>query len=253
MTNLKKFLCVVPYKKASGGARILAKKLGIHRMPDPALVRGGHHVINWGNTKWDVPVAARVYNKPQSVAIAVNKLKSYEAFKAAGVLIPEFTTDIEVARKWAEKSVVMCRTILEGSEGRGIVVAQKPVDIVPAKVYTRYVRKKREYRVHVFQGKVIGFKRKIKHKDLDVADVFVRSHANGYRYICDPANPPTQRTLDAAVSAVGALGLDFGGVDIAWVEKGDKPYVLEVNTAPGLTDMTGDWYANAFKEKYAKA
>jgi D-alanine-D-alanine ligase-like ATP-grasp enzyme len=46
------------------------------------------------------------------------------------------------------------------------------------------------------------------------------------------------------------LGLDFGGVDIAWVEKGNKPYVLEVNTAPGLTDMTGDWYAKAFKDKY---
>jgi D-alanine-D-alanine ligase-like ATP-grasp enzyme len=78
----------------------------------------------------------------------------------------------------------------------------------------------------------------------------VRSHDNGYRYICDPDNPPTQRTLDNAVAAVGALGLDFGGVDIAWVEKGDKPYVLEVNTAPGLTDMTGGWYAQAFKEKY---
>jgi len=39
-------------------------------------------------------------------------------------------------------------------------------------------------------------------------------------------------------------------VDIAWVEKGNKPYVLEVNTAPGLTDMTGDWYAKAFKDKY---
>lgn len=247
---LKKVLCVVPYKRYSEGARILARKLGIHRMPDPALIRGGHHVINWGNTNWEVPVAVRVYNKPANVAVAVNKLKAYHAFREHDVLTPEFTTDIEEARKWAEKSVVMCRTLLEASEGKGIIVAEKPVDIVPAKVYTRYVRKKREYRVHVFQGKVIGFKRKIKHKDVAVDNTFVRSHANGYRYICDPANPPTQRTLDAAVSAVAALGLDFGGVDIAWVEKGDKPYVLEVNTAPGLTDMTGDWYAQAFKDKY---
>lgn len=247
---LKRVLCIVPYKRYSVGARILARKLGIHRMPDPGLVRGGHHVINWGNTNWEVPVAARVYNKPQNVAVAVNKLKSYEAFKEHDVLTPEFTTDIEVARKWAEKSIIMCRTLLEATGGKGIVVAEKPVDIVPAKVYTRYVRKKREYRVHVFQGRVIGYKRKIKHKDVAVDNAYVRSHDNGYRYIVDPAHPPTDRTLEAAISAVRALGLDFGGVDIAWVEKGDKPYVLEVNTAPGLTDMTGDWYAQAFRDKY---
>lgn len=247
---LKNVLCIVPYKRYSEGARILARKLRIHRMPDPGLIRGGHHVINWGNTQWNIPVAARVYNKPQHVAVAVNKLDSYHALQDAGVLIPEFTTDIETARKWAEKSVVMCRKLLEASGGKGIVVAQKPLDIVPAKVYTRYVRKKREYRVHVFQGQVIGFKRKIKHKDIEVEDAFIRSHDNGYRYICDPANPPTRATLDAAIAAVRALNLDFGGVDIAWVEKGDKPYVLEVNTAPGLTDMTGDWYAQAFKGKY---
>jgi glutathione synthase/RimK-type ligase-like ATP-grasp enzyme len=144
----------------------------------------------------------------------------------------------------------MCRTLLEASGGKGIVVAEKAVDIVPAKVYTRYVRKKREYRVHVFQGRVIGSKRKIKPAAGNVGDAYVRSHDNGYRYICDPAHPPTERTLTTAVAAVGALGLDFGGVDIAWIEKGDKPYVLEVNTAPGLTDMTGDWYAKAFKDKY---
>lgn len=247
---LKRVLCLVPYKRYSQGARILSRKLGIYHMPDPCLIRGGHHVINWGNTKWAVPVAAKVYNKPQNVAVAVNKLASYQVLKNAGVLIPEFTTDPEEAKLWATKHVVMCRKLLESSGGKGIVVAQKPLDIVPAKVYTRYVRKKREYRVHVFQGRVIGSKRKIKHKDVAVDNDFVRSHDNGYRYICDPANPPTNRTLEAAISAVRALGLDFGGVDIAWVEKGDKPYVLEVNTAPGLTDMTGDWYAKAFKDKY---
>lgn len=247
---LKNVLCVVPYKKYSEGARILSRKLGIHRMPDPGLIRGGHHVINWGNTKWKVPVAAKVYNKPAAVAMAVNKLDTYQLLQDAGVLIPEFTTDMETAKLWATKGVVLCRKILEGSGGKGIVVAEKPLDIVPAKVYTRYVRKKREYRVHVFQGRVIGHKRKIKHKDIAAGDAYIRSHANGYRYIVDPANPPTQRVLTSSVAAVRALGLDFGGVDVAWVEKGDKPYVLEVNTAPGLTDMTGDWYADAFKKVY---
>lgn len=248
---LKNVLCIVPYKQYSVGAKILSKKLGIHRMPDPGLIRGGHHVINWGNTKWNVPVAAKVYNKPQAVALAVNKLDSYRALQKAGVLIPEFTTDMEEAKLWATKGVVLCRKLLEGTGGAGIVVAEKPVDIVPAKVYTRYVRKKREYRVHVFQGRVIGYKRKIKHRDIAVDDTYIRSHANGYRYIVDPANPPTERIMASSVAAVGALGLDFGGVDIAWVEKGDKPYVLEVNCAPGMTEMTATWYAEAIMKNYA--
>lgn len=248
---LAKRLCIVPYKRYSEGARILARKLGIHRMPSPDLVRGGHHVINWGNTAWEVPVAAKVYNRPEKVAVAVNKKLTYEAFKQAGVLVPDFTTSMDEARAWCEDGkIVLCRTLLSASGGKGIVVAEKPVDIVPAKVYTRYVRKKREYRVHVFQGRVIGYKRKIKHKDIKVKDDYIRSHDNGYRYIVDPANPPSKGVLAGAVAAVGALGLDFGGADMAWLENGDKAYCLEVNTAPGLTDMTGDWYASAFLEKY---
>jgi glutathione synthase/RimK-type ligase-like ATP-grasp enzyme len=245
---LRSKLVILPYKRASEGARILSRKLGIHRMPDAGLLRGGHHVINWGNTKWGVPVACRVYNKPQYVAIAINKLLAFQAMQAAAVPIPEFTTDPGIAMGW--KGSVVCRTKLMGTGGDGIVFAKNAVDIVPAKMYTRYVKKSREYRVHVFQGKVIGYKRKVKHKDREVKDAHIRSHDNGYVYIVDPQNPPSQSILDAAVKALAALNLDFGGVDIVWTKKNDRAYVLEVNTAPGMTDMTGDWYAQAFKEKY---
>lgn len=248
---LKNVLCVVPYKRYSESARILARKLGIYRMPDPSLLRGGHHAINWGNTSWDVPIACRVYNKPKAVAVAVDKLATYQALRAAGVLIPDFTTERTTAESWiTKKSVILCRTMLRASEGRGIHVAEKAVDIIPAKVYTRYVRKQREYRVHVFQGNVIGHKRKIKRADTPVTSARIRSHQNGYRYVIDGGTPLPDSCAQAAIAAVRALGLDFGGVDIAWVEKGDRAYVLEVNTAPGLTDITGDWYANAFKGVY---
>lgn len=252
MASLRNVLCVVPYKQFSGGAKILAQKLGVYRIPDPGLLRGGHHAINWGRTSWDVPVACKVYNKPKAVAVAVDKLLTYQALQKAGVLIPEFSTNIEDAHQWViDGGVVLCRTLLQASEGRGIFVAQKQVDIQPAKVYTRYVRKKREYRVHVFQDKVIGSKRKIKRADTPVTDTFIRSHANGYRFVIDAANPLPKSCHDAAIAAVKALGLDFGGVDIAWVEKGDRAYVLEINCAPGLTEMTADWYVEAIMKNYA--
>lgn len=245
---LRKRLCVVPYKRYSEGARILARKLGVHRMPDPDLIRGGLHVINWGNSQWEVPPAVKVFNRPERVKIAVDKFLTYQAFQAAGVPTVPFTTDRAVAATW--KGPIICRTLLKASEGKGIVVAESPVDLVPAKVYTSYVKKKREYRVHIFNGKVIGYKRKVKLDGAEVKDFYIRSHANGYRYIIDKDHPPSQSILDTAVAACGALRLDFGGVDVIWREKDDKAFALEVNCAPGLTDMTGDWYADAFRGVY---
>lgn len=250
-----KALTILPYKPKSSGARMLARGLRIHRMPSPDLIRGGHHVINWGGSKWQPPVACKVFNRPAQVSVAVNKLRSFEHFKDAGVNTPEWTVNPETAIGWARNgNAVVCRTLLEASEGKGAYVADKDVDIGDAKLYTRYVRKSREYRVHVAFGKVIGFKRKIKHKDVPIeGDPRLRNHAGGYRFIVDPTNPPEQCVLDEALKAIQALKLDFGGVDVMWTQKPNKAYVLEVNCAPGLTDMTTDWYVKAFKEYYGLA
>jgi len=250
--RLRDFLVVVPYKKASAGSKAIAKGLKVERINHPELIRGGHHVINWGNTKWRSPVAARIYNKPENLANAVNKLKAFRILEEARVPIPAYTTDKHQAEEWLRQkgTIVVCRRLLSASGGKGIVIAKNRVDIVDSPLYTRYVKKKREYRVHVFQGRIIGYKRKIKHRGVETSSDYVRSHSNGYRYIIDPEHPPSQSVLDAAVAACGALRLDFGGVDVMWVKKGDKSYVLEVNCAPGLTDMTGQWYIDAFKRKY---
>jgi D-alanine-D-alanine ligase-like ATP-grasp enzyme len=41
--------------------------------------------------------------------------------------------------------------------------------------------------------------------------------------------------------------LDFGAIDIIYNESRDQAYVLEVNTAPGLTGQTIQSYADAFR------
>ncbi|MNY63636.1 hypothetical protein D3C86_2006230 [compost metagenome] len=47
--------------------------------------------------------------------------------------------------------------------------------------------------------------------------------------------------------AVNAIGLTFGAVDVIWNEYRHQAYVLEVNTAPGLTGTTLEKYAEAFR------
>ena len=47
-----------------------------------------------------------------------------------------------------------------------------------------------------------------------------------------------------AIKAVETLGLDFGAVDVLFYN--EKPYILEVNTAPGIEGSTLTNYANTF-------
>jgi D-alanine-D-alanine ligase-like ATP-grasp enzyme len=51
-----------------------------------------------------------------------------------------------------------------------------------------------------------------------------------------------------ALLAIEACGLDFGAVDIIFNERKQTAFVLEVNTAPGLTGQTVAGYVERFKE-----
>lgn len=168
------------------------------------------------------------------------------AFERAGVVAPERTSDINVAREWIlAGDSVMCRTLLRASEGRGIVVADSVEQLVRAPLYTRYVKKKEEYRVHVLNGEVIDVQMKRKKRGFDGdRDTKVRNLANGYVFCRDGiVEPPELRRM--AVAATTALGYQLGAVDIARNVRHDRLVVLEVNANPGMQGTTLENYANA--------
>jgi D-alanine-D-alanine ligase-like ATP-grasp enzyme len=111
-------------------------------------------------------------------------------------------------------------------------------------LFTRGIKDGKEYRVHVFKGVVIDIVEKRRRNGVDesVADSSIRNLANGYVYCREDVSLALNGKL-AAISAVVALGLDFGAVDLIY--KDDKPYILEVNTAPGLEGTTMTRYVNA--------
>jgi D-alanine-D-alanine ligase-like ATP-grasp enzyme len=77
----------------------------------------------------------------------------------------------------------------------------------------------------------------------------IRNHANGWVFCPLELDDVSEDSKNAAVAACAALGLDFGAVDLV-VDKRDRlPYILEVNTAPGLQSPgLISAYCNAFKE-----
>ena len=210
-------------------------------------------LINYGSSNIPVHWSATGtwgtwLNHPSACSIAGNKLTAFRRFKDAGLSIPEFTTSHDQALSWiVDGATVVCRTVLNGHSGRGIVLASNSNALVQSPLYVKYKRKRTEFRVHVFQGQIIDVaeKRKMRlDRRPETFDGYIRNLANGWVFCRNSVNLPWDgKTL--AIAACEVLGLDFGAVDVIWNEKENKCYLLEVNTAPGLQGTTLESYSNA--------
>lgn len=245
---------VLPYKMASASAKELADYLGCRRIKADKTSRWRPRedkwVINWGSSKVDLAHMneANIINPMEVVNVAADKLKAFQLLREAGnVPLPAFTSDIEEAKQWiADGGVVVCRTILRGHSGDGIILADTVDKLVEAPLYTLYFKKKTEYRFHVVGDRVVDIARKA--RKFDVADEEVnwqiRNLKGGFIYAREGVNPPNE-LYDYAVNTIKALSLDFGAVDIIWNDSKKRGVVLEVNCAPGLSGSTVGNYANA--------
>ena len=215
-------------------------------------------MINWGSS-YNFPnfTPAEIINRPSSIAIASNKLSFFQCQQQAqenlheGARVPEWTTDRAVAATWFDRpdAKVVCRTLLTSHSGNGIIVAESENELVRAPLYTRYVKKQAEYRVHIVRGNVIDVQRKIRDPEREPTDWNVRSHANGFIFVREGFELPADAQAQA-LRAFRASGLDFGAVDVVYNQREQQAYVLEINTAPGLTGTTVDNYARAFRENF---
>ena len=185
------------------------------------------------------------YNKLRH--LANNKLKSFQIFKEANLPTVEWTTDVDIAKTWP---LVVARATLTGHSGQGITMwnpsnKNEPIPIAP--LYTKYVKKTYECRIHVFNGEVIDaqIKRKLKEYDGEV-DTNIRNHTTGWVYCRDNFEVPEEAKL-LSLQAIKALHLDFGAVDLIYNQHYNQFYLLEVNTAPGLEGTTLTNYIKAIK------
>jgi len=253
-----------PYKNGSQGAKALAEGIGIKQIKkEGSKFKGSSEklVINWGNSMSTEEVdKCAVLNKPAAVAICSNKLNFFRHIYTANesanfetyTEIPGFTTSRNDALIWLEDGLkVVCRTVLNGHSGEGIVIAENRAQLVDAPLYVEYRPKKTEYRVHVLNDRVVDVQRKARDHSVpeDQVNWQVRNHQFGFVFVRDeqPENIP-RNVLTQALTAVKMVGLDFGAVDVIWNARYSKATVLEINTAPGLTGTTLEGYQKRLKE-----
>lgn len=249
---------IYSYNRFSEGAKLLAETMGIKRIKHGrSKFRPGPNktVINWGCGGERFPLElglCRVLNHPANIKLMANKLEFFQTMEYSdnGPRIPEWTDDHFVARDWnAAGSLVVARTVLNGHSAVGLVLIEPntpPEAFTVAPLYTRYVKKKGEFRVHIVAGNVIDVQKKMKKHDFDEAqrDTRIRNLANGYIFARENIDIPDD-VLEQARRAMACSGLDFGAVDVIYNERENQAYVLEINTAPGLCGTTLTKYAEA--------
>lgn len=244
-------LRILPYKAASTSAKLLANAIGAKRIrkEGPNRAFKGGFVINWGNSSLTRQIdGVELLNKPEAVDVSIDKLRTFRVLSEAGVSIPEFTTNVAQARVWIEQGrKIVCRTKLRSYGGDGIVIAESADELVAALLYVRYIPKQDEYRVHVFRDRVFFVQRKARKNDVPDENVnwAVRNLAGGFIYANQDVDV-SDEIKQSCIRAITALGLDFGAVDVIVTPRG-RHFILEVNTACGLSGTTLEKYAEVFK------
>lgn len=242
---------VLPYRVGSQSARNLSDALGARVLKlegSTFQARRDDVIINWGNTdRPDNLRGVRVINPPELIRNASNKLSFFQTLGEKDPdVVPAFWTNRGDIPE--EAYPIVCRTELAGHSGQGIVIAHDPSELVHAPLYTKYIKKKDEYRVHVGNPNfVILLQRKARNTDVPNEEVNweIRNHSNGFIFPRSGINPPPS-VVDVAQRALAATKLDFGAVDVVYNERQDRAYALELNTAPGLEGSTIDEYASYF-------
>lgn len=221
-------------RQTSTTGRVLARYLGIRGGIEPPVDRMSH-LIRWGSSATTPRRAESVLNKRTSILRTVHKLDFLEEARKNNIVVPDF---IRLTPENIRRIEYPClaRTTRH-MQGTDIMLCLQQSDAaraldLGAEYLIKYIPTKQEYRIHVFGQRAI----KASVKTLVDEDMYLQwirnfDHGHVFKYPGENNVPRTVRM--AAIGAVVASGLDFGAVDIIYSDA-EIPYVLEINTGPGL-------------------
>lgn len=201
--------------------------------------------IRWGSTERFPATKYKLeLNTAEAVGNATNKKRMLELLDAAEIPVPEFSSNLDdMARLCDEDGNVYIRNKY------GVVRYANDFNPTTDSYYTKPVpNKRREYRVHVFNGKVIGIYEKV--PLTEERPKLFKSDTCSFKRKDPEVCLLNKDNQDVCIKAVAALGLLFGGVDVIR-DKDKNISICEVNSAPGLNDLNINRWVEEIKN-YAR-
>ena len=227
--------------------RNLKRILGIRGSTNPPEERQDI-MIRWGSIIRTPRRADTVINKRESIELTLDKLGSLRLFRDHNVPVPRAIRLTEGSAEAMQYPALARKR--NHHQALDVVLCMQVEDAVRAmnngsEYLVEYVPTRAEYRIHVFREEVIKSSQKTL-RDPATTIPWVRNHDHGYIFT-RPRIRPSRRILNAAIDAVASADLDFGAVDVLLADDG-FPYVLEVNTGPGLVASGLRKYSEKFAE-----
>lgn len=205
-----------------------------------------HLILNWGGEDDPIARQSRILNNQSSRRVAMNKISAFTVLEAAGVAIPKFFTTADEAASFraglraSTNPIILARRTATGQGGEGITVVRMGEDIPRGnQLYTQYIRKTAEYRVHVINGRAVAVQQKRARdgEDMNPDQRLIRNFDNGWVFCTESVDAHADAAREIAIRAARALTLDVAAVDIIRDREGTM-FVLEANTKPGLESPT---------------
>lgn len=187
--------------------------------------------LRWGDTQTYNVTSKFEINSRESVGNTANKLRMLQILKAADIPVVDFTTNFNELNDY-----------LDGENGFYVrnKLGQTRYDNTTTNndlyVCKSVPNKRREYRVHVFNGKVISIYEKI---PKDPKQKLYKSDNCKFSLVDPEVSRCDRDGQSLCVKAVAALGLTSGGVDIIRSKRGEFT-ICEVNSSPGLNTTNAD-------------
>lgn len=251
---------VYSYSEFSQGARAIASAIGGKRIRHTESTFVGNPkkiVINWGSSSVSNEVEkCRVINHPTGINEVSDKIEFFKWATNNTIACVPWTTDKGIALHWSLNGhTVVARLKTKSHSADGLqIFAPVPGTVIPdAPLYTQYVPKKDEFRVHFMNKRIIDVQRKALRPNTDPNEVNwkVRNLSGGFIFVRnDFTLPASHPVIELSEHMIKYIPLDFGAIDIIYNEKSNRAYALEVNTAPGVSGTTLETYAEAFKTYY---
>lgn len=279
------------------GGRLAAAIGAQHGKTKPAGTKA-KIVIGWGcKTKDKVNMTHHtVLNHPDKIRTNRNKFESLSLLKRAGVPVADFIdasgvmAALDNSRSAINLPLVGRKKYHQGGKDFWTCLTSGQVRKAinqEAGYFQNYLDIVDEFRLHVFQGKVINMQKKVERSNMTAAykeqhgsrianiagknnvnldkqtmdyvldnlgkreerpDQIIKSNTRGWKF--SQIKTAQADLKKAAIDAVKAIGLDFGAVDCC-ITEGGQAYVIEVNTGPGLQGTSFDAYVVAFKDAIA--